>query len=90
MFTGGAARAAGLAAGDVLVALDGLRASAERLDAYARDGRPGDRVAVHAFRRDELVETTLELAAAPEDTVWLALDEAATPDAVARRERWLG
>lgn len=90
VFTGGAARAAGLAAGDVLVALDGLRASAERLDAYARDGRPGDRVAVHAFRRDELVETTLELAAAPEDTVWLALDEAATPDAVARRERWLG
>ena len=90
VFAGGAARAAGLAAGDVLVALDGLKASAERLEACARDGRPGDRVAVHAFRRDELFETTLELAAAPEDAAWLALDADAAPDAVARRERWLG
>ena len=89
VFAGGSAQAAGLAPGDTLVAFDGLKVSAERLDAYARDGRPGDRIAVHAFRRDELIETTLELAAAPDDTVWLALDDGAPPDAVARRERWL-
>ncbi|CAG0961018.1 hypothetical protein BURK1_00718 [Burkholderiales bacterium] len=89
VFTGGAAQSAGLAAGDTLLALDGLRASAERLDACARDGRPGERISVHAFRRDELIETTLELAAAPDDTAWLALDARADADALARRERWL-
>ena len=90
VFAGGAAEQAGLSAGDTLVALDGLKATAERLDAYARDARPGDRIAVHAFRRDELIEASLVLAAAPEDTAWLALDAAASPDAVAKRERWLG
>ena len=90
VFAGGAAQAAGLAAGDTLVALDGLKASADQLDAYARDRRPGDRVAVHAFRRDELFETTVELLSAPQDTAWLAFDAEATPDAIARRESWLG
>src|SRR5690606_27542267 len=71
VFAGGAAEAAGLASGDTLVALDGVRASADRLEAIARDGRPGDRVAVHAFRRDELFDTTLVLAAPPSDTAWL-------------------
>ena len=90
VFAGGAAQAAGLAAGDTLVALDGIKASADQLDAYARDRRPGDRVTVHAFRRDELVETTVELLPAPRDTAWLAFDAEATPDAIARRESWLG
>ncbi len=89
VYAGGAAEAAGLSAGDTLIAFDGLKASADRLDAYARDARPGDRIAVHAFRRDELIEATLALAAAPDDTAWLAFDAAASTDAVARRERWL-
>ncbi|MEO8484849.1 MAG: peptidase M61 [Betaproteobacteria bacterium] len=89
VFADGAAESAGLAAGDTLVALDGLKASTDRIDAYARDAQPGDRIAVHAFRRDELIEATLELGAAPEDTAWLAFDDAAAPDAVARRDRWL-
>ncbi|HEY8244251.1 MAG TPA: peptidase M61 [Casimicrobiaceae bacterium] len=89
VFAGAAAEHAGLSAGDTLVALDGLKATGDRIDAYARDARPGDRIAVHAFRRDELIEATLELAAAPEDTAWLALDADASPDAIARRERWL-
>ena len=68
----------------------GLKDDADQLDAYARDRRPGDRVAVHAFRRDELFETTVELLPAPQDTAWLAFDAEATPDAIARRESWLG
>ena len=86
---GGAAERAGLAAGDALVALDGLKATADRLDAYARDAQPGDRIAVHAFRRDELIEATLVLDAAPDDTAFLSLDADASPQAAALRERWL-
>ncbi|MEY1662120.1 M61 family metallopeptidase [Isoalcanivorax beigongshangi] len=54
-FDQGAAMAAGLSAGDVLVALDGLRVDARRLDDMLSVYQPGDRVQVHAFRRDELM-----------------------------------
>jgi len=89
VFNGGAAERAGLAGGDVLVALDGLRATAERLDDLARDALPGTRVPVLAFRRDELVEGVLELDVAPMDTAWLEPDPDAAPEASARRDAWL-
>jgi predicted metalloprotease with PDZ domain len=54
---GGAAHAAGLSAGDLVVALDGLRVSGNpaNLDALLGRYRVGDSVEVHAFRRDELM-----------------------------------
>ena len=53
----GAAHRAGLSAGDVLVALDGLRVAGtpSNLDALLSRYRVGDTVQVHAFRRDELM-----------------------------------
>ncbi len=90
VFAGGPAAQAGLSAGDVLVAIDGLRATGAMLDAIRRERRPGDVLAIHAFRRDELIATTLTLAAAPLDTCWLALDDEAGAEAAARRAAWLG
>jgi predicted metalloprotease with PDZ domain len=54
---GGAAHLAGLSAGDVLVAADGLRINGHpsNLDALLARYRVGDRVELHAFRRDELM-----------------------------------
>ena len=54
---GGAAHAAGLSAGDLLVALDRLRVSGNpaNLDTLLGRYRVGDRVEVDAFRRDELM-----------------------------------
>ena len=55
----GAATKAGLSAHDVIVAIDGLKATAKSLEQYAKQ----DAVyTVHAFRRDELM--TFELNAA--------------------------
>ncbi len=90
VYDGGAAQAAGLSAGDVLVALDGLRVNAGNLDALLARRAPGARVEIHAFRRDELMRFELELAAAPADTAHLEL--AARPSAATRRLRrgWLG
>jgi predicted metalloprotease with PDZ domain len=84
---GGAAQAAGLAAGDVLVAVDGLRVTQRNLDRRLEDLRPGDRVQAHAFRRDELLRCDILLQAPPSDTCFLA----AGGDAAARRRRaaWL-
>jgi predicted metalloprotease with PDZ domain len=90
VYAGGPAERAGLAAGDVLVAADGLRASAEALERRQAQGQAGDAVEIHAFRRDELFVTTATLAEAPLDTCWLTLDPEAPPAARARRDAWLG
>ncbi|WP_207003477.1 M61 family metallopeptidase [Trinickia mobilis] len=51
---GSAAQKAGLSAGDVLVAVDGLRVTGSNLDALLARYLPGAKVEIHAFRRDEL------------------------------------
>jgi predicted metalloprotease with PDZ domain len=54
---GGAAHQAGLSAGDILIAVDGLRVNGNpsNLDQLFGRYRVGDTVTVHAFRRDELM-----------------------------------
>jgi predicted metalloprotease with PDZ domain len=83
---GGAAREAGIAAGDAIVAVDGLRTGRGGLDAALAKRRAGDTVRLHAFRRDELLEFDVRLKRAPEDTCVLA----ELPGAKRRPlERWL-
>jgi predicted metalloprotease with PDZ domain len=90
VYTGAPAERAGLAAGDVLVAMDGLRASAEGIASVLARRRPGDTITVHAFRRDEMIAASLTLAEAPSDTCWLALDAAIDDGTRQRRDAWLG
>ena len=61
----GAAHQAGLSAMDALVAIDGLRVdgSAAQLDSLLERYQPGDTVTIHAFRRDELLQFKVRLAA---------------------------
>ena len=89
VFTGSPAERAGLAANDVLVAVDGVRASADSLDKLATTRSAGERVGVHAFRRDELIVVNVELAGAPLDTCWLTVREEPSSDAARRRQHWL-
>ncbi|MBC9071502.1 M61 family metallopeptidase [Thauera sp. CAU 1555] len=90
VYDGGPAQRAGLSAGDVLVALDGLKIGASGLDAMLARRQPGERIALHAFRRDELMCFELELAAAPADKIGLK-PAAKAPAAAARLRRgWLG
>jgi len=64
VFEGGAAHRGGLSAGDVLVAIDGLRVDAPAgLELLLAQYRPGDRVRVHVFRRDELRAFDVRLSA---------------------------
>ncbi|QAA94373.1 M61 family metallopeptidase [Pollutimonas thiosulfatoxidans] len=62
VYEGGAAHAAGLSAGDTLVAVNGLKigdpASLERL---LSRWKPGSKVLMHVFRRDELRAFNLQL-----------------------------
>ena len=90
VLNGGPAARAGPAAGDVIVAVDGLRASPESLEQLRRSRAPGELVSVQAFRRDELMSFGLTLEAAPEDTCWLTLADGADAAAIARRDARLG
>jgi len=90
VFDGGTAQRAGLSGGDVIAALDGLRVSPSALDDMLRRYAPGDRVRIHAFRRDELFEVNAELQAPPQDTCWLERDETADSVARERCRAWLG
>lgn len=87
VFTGGAAQAAGLSAGDVIVAVDGLRMTVAALERVLATRRPGDRLDVHAFRRDELMTFALVLGEAAADTCVLQLPDDA--DARHRVEAWM-
>jgi predicted metalloprotease with PDZ domain len=87
---GGAARAAGLAAGDVIVAMDGIRVTPRTLERRLAQLKPGDRARLHVFRRDELHEIPIAFAAAPPDTCVLRLDKRAPARAASLRRGWLG
>ena len=71
----GAAAAAGLCPGDILIALEGIRVEARSLDEQLLAWQPGEEVDVHFFRRDELYRTRLRLEAGEASTAWLAIDE---------------
>ena len=90
VFTASPAQAAGLAPGDTLVALDGLRISRDNLDKLLLAAGEGAEVEIHAFRQDELQVRRARLAPAPLDTCELGLMADAPPRAQARRAAWLG
>jgi predicted metalloprotease with PDZ domain len=87
---GSAAQKAGLSAGDVLIAVDGLRATGANLDTLLSRYVPGATVEVHAFRRDELRAVRVKLDG-PENTRYKLIAADAKRGAPARRarERWL-
>lgn len=89
VFDGGPAQAAGLAAGDVIVAWDELKVTASSLQARIARMPRGAQTMVHAFRRDELMTFVVEPKPAPRDTCWLALVADANDEAVALRNGWL-
>jgi predicted metalloprotease with PDZ domain len=86
----GSAQAAGLSAGDVIVALDGLRVRGSDFQQRIAVSSPGQRVTVHAFRRDELMQFELTLMASAPDTVYFLVADDPDPSAHGRLEQWLG
>ncbi|MEB3196755.1 MAG: PDZ domain-containing protein [Candidatus Sericytochromatia bacterium] len=85
---GGAAQAAGLQIGDVLVAVGGLRATEGVLAQLGEHVEAGDTVEVHYFRRDIL--RTAHVTLAREVAYALVPDPAASAAQQALRSAWLG
>ncbi|NCA69734.1 MAG: M61 family peptidase [Sphingobacteriia bacterium] len=86
---GGAAERAGIAPGDVIVAIEGLRVTAERLDTLVERTASASGISVHLFRRDELLELRAFPEPAQADTCDLMLVESVSDSVASARARWL-
>lgn len=84
VWQGGAADLAGLSAGDVLIAVDGVKVSAQfekNLASYAID----EKVTIHFFRRDELMQLDVKLLASQAEQCHLTINN----DAKNKVEQWI-
>ncbi|MDF1782139.1 MAG: PDZ domain-containing protein [Alcanivoracaceae bacterium] len=85
-FEQGSAMAAGLSAGDVIVAVDGVKTDARKFDEQLLAYQPGELIELHAFRGDELMRFKITLTPAEETIAWLSIDEVGLTPA---GQRWL-
>ncbi|MEO6950811.1 MAG: PDZ domain-containing protein [Polyangia bacterium] len=88
--SGGPGEAAGLYAGDELVAIDGFRVESGTLRSRLRDHHVGDTIELTVFRRDQLRTLELELGEKPASTYEIEPAKDATAAEGAAFERWLG
>lgn len=85
----GAAMQAGLAAGDLIIAIDGVRATTSLLTKLLARAQVGDCWQISAFRRDELLSVELKLQAAVPEFVILAANQNASSAACHNQRLWL-
>lgn len=94
VMNGGPAELAGIAPGDVAVALDGVALDGVALTAANWERRlktyhAGDTLELVVFRGDELINTEIRLVEAPTDTCYLTLIEDVAADTLSRQSAWL-
>ncbi|MEJ2528995.1 MAG: PDZ domain-containing protein [Gammaproteobacteria bacterium] len=85
----GPAREAGLSAGDILIALDGIRVTSENLDQLLARARIGEHLTVHAFRRDELMQFQVAMKPAEPNTCVLWLESGVESEQYVGLQAWL-
>lgn len=90
VLSGSPAERAGLAGGDVVIAVDGLRVNNKTLEKRTGKRKPGSAITVHAFRRDELMRFKVTLTAARPDSCKLAIKRRIGDAMQARLDAWLG
>ena len=89
VLSGSPAQQAGLAAGDTLVAVDGIRVGCDNLQLLIGAAAEGDALHIHAFRRDEMMELRVLPRPALADTCELRLSPEPGAEVAARRCDWL-
>ncbi len=88
VFDSGAAQTAGLSAGDVVIAVDGLRVTGATLERRVRTYPVGSKIAFTVFRRDELMTFDVTLQALGAQICSLTMRDVPI-DAKGRRNAWL-
>lgn len=85
-FEQGAAMAAGLSAGDVIIAVDGLQATTQNIDDLLSCFLPGESLEIHAFRRDELMRFKVQVETSEPSTAFLTIAKGGLTE---KGRRWL-
>jgi predicted metalloprotease with PDZ domain len=88
--TGSPAGQAGINGGDELLALNGIRVSADHLSDRLRDFQPGDTVQLAVFHHDELLICPVTLAKPRPTRYQIALIEQLSPEQIELLQGWLG
>lgn len=90
VFDDSPAQAAGLSAGDIIIAIDHLKIDKAGVDKLIASYPAGSVITVHAFRRDELMEFTVTLQIIEDNTCVVTLDDKADAEQIKQRQAWLG
>ncbi len=89
VYAGGAAELAGIAAGDVIVAFEGLKVTTDNLGRFIERSAIGEVVQIHLFRRDELMVCDVCLQCAPHNRAVLSLVSDIDAITQKRRDHWM-
>ncbi len=89
VFENDSAETAGLAAGDIIIALNNLGVTKSTLETSYLTYKPGETVTVHAFRRDVLMEFKLVVQASPLNTCVLEWKDPVDSTIIQNRNLWL-
>ena len=89
VFDGGPAQLAGLSAGDSIIAIDQLKVDKQNIEKLINSYPPGSTIAVHAFRRDELMQFEVTLQASDLNTCIFELSTTASETQNSQRHVWL-
>ncbi len=81
LYEQGIAMQAGLAPGDILIAIDYLKVTNDNLDDTLASFSPGDKVRLHAFRDDELMQYDVVLQPSANEFAWLEIAKDGLTDA---------
>jgi predicted metalloprotease with PDZ domain len=87
--SGSPAEKAGIAPGDIAVALDDLQLNAANLDERLREHHAGNTVTICVFRDEHLMRFKVRLAAPPEDAYYLEFESEPDERVLAMRNAWL-
>ncbi|MFL6228675.1 MAG: M61 family metallopeptidase [Pyrinomonadaceae bacterium] len=89
VLAGSPAYSQGLNAGDQIVAVDGMRATLDFLNARLNEHKPGDAVRVTVFRNDDLRDLTIKLGARPDNGYRIVAVKNPTPEQSRLYEQWM-
>jgi len=89
VFNGESAEIAGLSAGDIVIAVNNLQVNKSNITNIVNSYEEGEKLHIHAFRRDELKEFTLILKPAELTTCYLQLDDQTNEDRMQNQKKWL-
>ena len=89
VFENSSAENAGLAAGDIIVAVNNLKVDKSSFDTVFNRNKVNDTITVHAFRRDELMTLSLVVQSAPVNTCVLTWHDDQTDEINKNKASWL-